>query len=985
MRGWIVVLIAGALAAVLGFALVGDGTEPSPRGSTSDTPASDRRQPPELQGAAEDAGTPERAAPASARPVAAFGPDAPWARGLVVDSRRRPVEGAEIVVTIEGQETDRTTTDAEGLYRVRFGSHEARVRHGLMRVRKGDRGADQHVYLSAYRRGGFAYEPIVLETLRELVIAVEHAGAPRAGARVVVMDARRGATAEPVAEGTTDASGRLPLAGVPGAVLRVHAHAAGFGRGMAQVAGGAQGTVTVELPPDRTITVKVLDAGSQSPVEGATVWVSGAGALPFPSGPGCLPALPPLTTGSDGTVQVSGLPAGYLIVAARAEDRYMRNAGMRAERSTVTPDGTEATVLLYPARTVRFPLADDSKPVADGTMLALTRYQPLTGYDLATTVAAIEDGQLVLHQFPPGHDWGHVVTLEGLWAKWQVPFDKDVGAPVTFRPAHDIRMKLTWSDGTPATGQHLSAILAPRGRGGPVVTDAEGVAVFPRCIAERAHVLWTPVPGVHGRSIADLTLETDPGTVECTIERPVTVELAVRVKGQPRIPHGYRITIQNPHADPLSPRKEQVTKAQVDEDPGRGLLRFVWLPFAANRVMPVTLAVEGMPDVTAEPMRGTDGIWRAAFDMQESSTLVVAVTKPESGRYMLMVERWLEDAGSWRALFDSPVWRAGRRGVDGVHTFKGFAPGRYRVQDRRSGIASAPFDLLDGGESLHVALDLGAAMQFTGRVEVPSGECADFATVRVAGREHGAVSRANPVPLKPDGTWQFAAVRGERLQLLVEHPLLKAPEIPPAFVVGGEPAVVRLRKGPEVVFTIAGSDETTRDPAPNASPSWHSSVRVRVERAEDLATVKYGRMAVGTKGRFRLGVKAPGIYSVQIEMPGRLPWIRDGVEIGTGATDLGTITLSAGTVLTARLFRGEKPLPQRLAIVATRVGGRPHETTGHQLKQGDPPTIEVKALGAGTYRVEAKRMFGLGAQDPLFTTEVESDGRTPVTVDIRLP
>jgi hypothetical protein len=417
----------------------------------------------------------------------------------------------------------------------------------------------------------------------------------------------------------------------------------------------------------------------------------------------------------------------------------------------------------------------------------------------------------------------------------------------------------------------------------------------------------------------------------------------------------------------------------IREDADAAELSFRCLPAAGGEAPAVTVRAEGFPDAVATPTRDPSGVWRADVDLQPGATLRARVTPPEGGRYFLRLEWW--DGRRWISLLDHPGYRAGRVAVDGVHTFGGLAPGRYRLTEHYTQQSSDPVELR-AGVGVDVTFDLAGTILVRGRVEVPEGEEPAYVAVHVEGREYGAVSVANPVQVTPEGTFEFRATRGERLVLVGKHPLLAPSGAPVAFVAGTDQPVLRFVAGPQVVFRIDGSDLTTAQPNPNISPTWWSPVRVRFWKADEVDGDGTSRPTIARDGRFRAASPGPGTWALQIEQPGFAPIVLDFVDLGSGVTDLGTLRQSEGATLTVRLHPGEKGLPSNVRVQAELQGPRAYSVWGGELTAGEPPTVTLKGLGPGRFRVVV--LEGFGQETPLAEAAIESAGTGSLAVDLNL-
>ena len=982
MRAAVSILALGALAGIVWWLLAGGVAEPPPEPGATLRPGSpDAPESPVLEGRGPQpnvASPPVQDAPVSANTAA----ETPVvAAGIVVGEDQQPVAGAEIAAWIQGVQTGTARSAADGSFDVALLPRDAEHRFGRMELRHGHSGATRIVYVSPWSEDRLDFGRIALAGMHGVTVRVMRGGAPVAGARVMVGQAALMRGEAPFPMLSTGADGLARFAGVLGPKVGAYAVAEGTGRAYRELHLPADGIVDLELPDERTGVIRVKHGVTGAPVAGAEVFLGGGGTLPPPGGPGCLPPYPDLRTGSDGSLTVAGLPQGYVWVVARGEGLAMRNNGLMVERVMLQPDASEAEVTLWPYRAVRFPITESGAGApAEGTVLTVRRYQPLSGYDVREPEARIEDGQLVLEPFPPGFDTGHVATDDRRWARWTTPLDKDVGEAVTFQHVYDLRVRLLWRDGSPAAGELLGVHLSPRGRMDPARTDAHGEAVFPRCLAESATVSWTPREKGFGMPLGSANLVTDPGLRIFTIDRPIDIVLRVLEGGRPRLPPGLRVSV--PDLDPDSALGgDRDLYGETQQDAAAGEVRLRWLPLPDGTAPPVTLEAEGMPAVTVVPKKGEDGVWRADAQLVAGGTLRARVLPPEGGRYWIQLEQERPDGQGWIFLHDHPGYQAGRRGVEGVHTMPGLSPGRYRLVEGYTNLASEPFEVV-GGAEVELEFDLGAIVVVQGRVVVPDGENPAYASFGVEGRTAGQTSTRNPGRVKADGSFEFRARRGERIGLVVQHPFLRPLQAATYFVAGKEEPVLRLGPGPYLMFRLEGSDLSTADPSPSMLPSWHSPVHVRVCAPGAWDPEAPPRPAMAVHGLCRVGAPAPGTWTLRIEQHGFVPILLEDVKVGDGATDLGTVRFSEGATLTVRLGLGEGGLPQALNVEVQREGERPYSTWGSEVQPGEPLTVVVKGLGAGRFKVLVRKTWARG--DPIGEAVVESDGHTPLSVHVKL-
>ena len=977
----LLVVVAGLAVAWIAWLLFATPERGDP-GTGASSDASDAT--PEMKGQPGLAGQGTAARAPEDAPVEASLPAVDGVRltAIVVDEHRRPVGGAQVVAAMGGRDIGRATSTADGRFEVRLPPRGVDAAFGQLRLRAGRRGAQRPIFLGPDGTDRVDYGRIALVPMHDVSVRVLRDGAPVAGAQVVLgqtQGARPGARF-PTAQSDADGLARFDEA--LGPRVQIHAWIEGRGRAFQEVAVPADGPIDIELPPDRTATIHVRRAGTDAPVAGAEVFVGGGGTLAPPAGIGCLPPYPPLRTGEDGTLVVSGLPQEHVSLVARAPGLGMRSQGRTTERAFLKPDESEKTLTLYPYRAIRFPISEAGAGAPpDGTPLTVRRYQPLVGYDVGHPEARIEDGQLVIEPFPPGFDWGHVVSEDGRWAQWRIPQDKNEGEPVEFRAVHDVRVRLQWRDESPAVGEILWAILRPRGQTKRLRTDENGEVLFPHMVAETAAVMWTSSEQGFGMPLGRVNLVSDPGLVTFTIDRPIDIVLALRSGGKPLLPEGLKVSVPDLDPNRFGGGPRDVFN-EIHEDAARGELSFRWLPMPDGSAPPVTLEAKDIAETTVTPTKGEDGVWRARVELARAATMHVRVAVPEGTRYFLKLEQWKEGDGSWVYLHDHPGYRQGRRAVEGIHVIPALGPGRYRLVEHYTGLASDPIEVSGGGD-IDVPFDLTAIVEVKGRVVVPEGEDPMYASIHVKDRDRGAVSTMNPIVPKKDGTFSFRATRGERLTLVAEHPLLRPKAEPKPFVVGTDEPILRLGPGPHLVFRLEGSDLTTHEPNGNASPAWWSPVHVRVRPPERWDSEGRTYPAIATKGLCRCAAPGPGTWTVRIEQPGLVPILLEDVKVGSGATDLGTLRFTRGATLTVRILAGEGGLPQGLRARAVHQGTHPYACWAGKVAAGEPPTMTMTGLGPG--RFEVSLVKGVMRGETVVTRTVESDGSSDLTLDLKLP
>ena len=915
------------------------------------------------------------------------------ATGRVLDATRQPVKGALVIASRVGQELGRATTGKDGTYRLSMSPSLMGLVTIGMRATSGKRTASGALYLGTAL--GVALDPLertvvdlVLRDGQPLSLRVVHEGKPVAGAVVYAQEAQSASViaGAPIAAPNTDDEGKTRIPLVSGQLVAVYAAAEGYGRAYQKIQIPCRDVVDVELPKDRTITVRVVEAGSNAPVEGAEVHLAGEGTHPIPRGIGCLPPMKPIATGADGRAVISGAPPTHIWVVARAPELAMLNQGWSVERAILQKNDHEITVTLHRYTTLRFPVTEsDVASPASGTALKLVQYQGLNNYYQSSPTARFEEDHIIIEEFPPGHDWGHVIAPNGTWASWQVPAAGKPAVPTRFRHACDFTVQATWTDGTPAEGVSLSLWMQPRGQQGPLKTNDKGVVTFEGCCAETANVRWNlAAPGNWGLTVGEGALSGRTKSIDVTLAPTVPVTVDVTIDGEPGLPPSYRISAPPLHGE----RAVGVGQPIISEDPVAGRLFFSWPLQPAAEQPSITFTSAGYPEVKATLVRESDGKWTAEVKLETASTLRVRIKKDEGRKAWLRVERWHEQYGRFHYLHDDPAYQAGRRPVSGVYTFRGFSPGRYRLIDGYSGIASDPFEIVTGSEPMEIAFDITDAVTVQGRVVVPKGHQPAFARIHVAGRTSGRLSVSNSIRVGTDGRFEFHGRRGETLPLAVNHPVLSLKEPHVEFEVGSGELILPLVEGPTVTFRVAGSTATTPAPKPGVHVSPTSLVFVRIVASLDaLSTPEAIRDApysqtLANEGRFLCKAPKPGRWFILLHHMGNVPHLLRDVEIGTGTTDLGTISFSKGATLTVEFQKGAAPMPMAVAVRATHQKAPAYVVSSFGRPDGVKAGATLSGLGAGRFKLVCQ---AVGKREVIHSEEIESDGTTAIKLIVPLP
>ncbi len=915
------------------------------------------------------------------------------AKGRVLDEARRPVASATIVARYKSDIVGRTKSKQDGTYELPTRPPVTGLAQVSVRASH-----DGRVARASFFAGNSISVPfttnerkvaeLILSRGQRLELRVVHAGKPIANAAVYARERRNASQTvggAPIAAPHTDTHGKTAFELVSGEIVDVFIAASGYGRAHQQIALPADGVIDVELPLDRVVTVNVVHGASGEPVADAEVCIAGQGTMPPPRGIGCLPPMTPITTGEDGKAVIHGAPPTHIWVVARAPKLAMLNSGWSVERAILQKGENEITVKLYEYETLRFPIGESKvAPPANGTALKLVQYQALHGYYRSTPKARVEDGHVVIDDFPPGHDWGHVEAPNGTWAMWRIPPRGKPVAPIAFRHTCNLTVHAAWPDGSPARDVRMRLHTQPRGAHGPSVTNEQGTVTFERLCADSAVVWWNLHDESHiGIPVGTIALAGKQVSMNVTLHRLSSADVFVTIDGVPRLPSSCRLM-----APPLQgSRLVWVIPEFMTEAPSEGRMTFKWPLNRDQSGHRVKLTALGYAEVEATLTKQEGDRWRADIALHSTSTLRVVMKRNEDLKGWLKVERWNERHHTFESLYDDPAFRAGNRPVNGVYTFRGFKPGRYRLVEALSSIHSDEFELVAGSKPVEIIFDVTAATKVMGRVTVPGGHRAAFARVQVAGRKSGRVSSSNPVRVAKDGSFELHARRGETLNLVAHHPVLSMRHPHQAYKVGSGEAVLNLTAGPTVSFQVNGSDYTSPDPDPRSSGGRLTDISVRFTKSladlkEEIATQRRATQTIASNGRYKCKAPEPGRWSMVVYRYGDVPYVKRDIDIKAGETDLGTIDISKGATLKITFEKGEKPLPSAIFIRAEHLGVPHYQTSGMARPAGTHPGGTVTGLGEGRFRL---KFIEMSKRDAIHTQEIDSDGTSTIKLSVRLP
>ena len=523
----------------------------------------------------------------------------------------------------------------------------------------------------------------------------------------------------------TDAEGRLRL-DLPEGTARILAVAEGSGRQVAWVTMPREQSdpLVIELPPERLVTVEVVDGASGAPVPDAEVTASEMVQAPgasYVTSAAWWPPLDPSHTDANGRLVMRGIGTDQRVWVVANAEGYPIAAGIppRFQTVRIEPGATSVRIEMAPARTVRWPIEEGPVPApGEGSAIVI---RPAPGTYLADvqipTQGRVESADLVVSGWPPGYLHGLAVAPDGSMARLGAKEGEDVGYPITFFPSRRIDVLVRYPDGEPAQGWFVNlrnqgnnplAPPAPTGPDGRAVI--EGLYGGPHGLVQ-VHVsdrneAWSGTPA------GTVDLARGDGSLEATVERTRDAVLRFTLGGAPHLPPDPRISVGTTYA------------ASPERDEEAGEVHFPWRPQPGRAQAPLHVEADGFLPVSRQvDVPAPDEPLVEEIALEPAGSFVVRVTLPEDGQVRVAVQAWKPETSTWESLW-LPMTRMGgyaQPDANGIIRFTPLAAGRYRGLETLAGVASPIVDVKPGASPPEVALDLGRAGYAKGRVVVPEG------------------------------------------------------------------------------------------------------------------------------------------------------------------------------------------------------------------------------------------------------------------------
>ncbi len=998
LRGWVLALVfvaVGVGAYVLSNQMLFTSTQYMPvESNTVDTKESETNAPMLAQEADDDTAVALRGDPSVRQSPKTDDQASIRVVGRVEDSERNVVEGASVEIQYDGNTLGTATTGTEGSYEISFAlpaMWERRIPTQVLATTADGRMGLTTLFLpqvsrtdTRVRTGDLKVQPIVVVHPQSLQLEVTSDCDGGIPATVHLVHSLFGQyTVRRTRK--TDKDGSLRLERVPQGHWLIVASAPGCGQGRVDIAvpRKARAPINIVVPRERSVTVLVREATTEKPVPGANVYVGITSRdrgirreTPLFTSPS------QLVTDERGQCLVSGLaPDDHLNVRAEA-DGYPVRFG-RSSRASVGPGVSQAkpgettcVVELPLPRTIRWPMEDKGHGVpTEGATIVLKPFAN-SGLNNIPSTGRVEDGHIVVEGWGPGYA-SAIAYADGVGAaRLHAKRDSDVGSPAAFYPLRKIELFAKEPDGSPAIGVWLSA----RGPGNnliqsPAETNDDGYAVLRDLYSTpgwrvNCFVSRTNTPFARA-ALGAVDLSNGDGRFEHTFPRERTLRVTITVDGAPP-PKGFNQDVVWGE-----------TNVSLKPD-AQGVCDVVFAPLTETGIasLPIRMGGYRVEKPVSADLSLPDPI-PVPVALRRTYKVLVNVTLPKDGRHRVYYQAWDADKKSWQP---SPLAHmstgADRADANGVVTFGGLAPGRYRAVDATSGLATVSFDVGPSSPTASVALDLSGAGWAKGKVVPPDGVSYVGFSVGAEGERPsgfamygmGPGTVGKPVD-RTDGTFWFRTVAGQPKRIRLYHPTCLPHPTKGFATVDGPIEGIEL-------YAIQGPTATvTLDPPPQISMNPGSARRLTAYlyrdamRAEEKAPIHV--MLNGAHDTLTLGGYKPGTYTLWVDVPNKAPLVMPKVTLTNESIDLGTVATNPGSTFRLIVKVKDGQSPPRMHIFATAQRG-----PTYSRRADGAGTLTIRGICKGSFRVNG---MSYGSSNARIDEVIEFDGVNDVerVIDLR--
>ncbi len=940
----------------------------------------------------------------SSAPIAAA--DSPPARvplarvlGRVVDAAHFPAQTASIELHIPGSVTLKANSGADGRFEIGiFGELPDPKRPALLVARDGAgaiartlvwtgrwQRAEDSAAADALLRNTSDVGKMVLQPSCSIEVLVTDAGRPAIGA-ALALEIDLGLHTE-VARLNTDALGRACAELLPAGLLRIRA-ALGDRVARKNVFLPADAETQLELEPAASYDVEVVEAGTNTPIAGASIRVIESIAIPAAFGLDAMSSSEVWTvaelhretvqTDASGRARVAQLELGGRYELGVEAQGYVALPDPQAfppRGFKLTDPGRAARVELKPtpARKFRWPIIAGELPVpAEGTPLEVINEFAAPWQGTVATASdrgRVEAGELIVEHLSGGRMINRTYlakTPDGALAllragdfsesKLSAPASMGIlGEPISFRRPRKLEVLLRNSRGEPMAEASVSVRKdgCPAMRE-PVWTNAEGRATF-----EGLHggvvTVSAVAPGAtgQGESIGDVDLEQGDGRLEATLPGSFLARIVLRIDGVPRLPAIFRT---NPRA--------------IEEFPERGELLLKVPAAPAGNSSSVLVESEGFLSAHGELRAPTDAAEALLeLDLVRAGELFVDVRWAGNQRIELCVQHFDEQTGEWgkdeASRWFAPLNTA--NGPGGSFRFAEMPSGRWRAIELKSGSLSNEAELTSLTLHARVELSLGVEQSVSGHVEVPAGESPSSVVILVDGFDSSEFGPKSWPGEQPPRGGRVDSSGNFKLRIPGDRDVTLRPWHP--WLVPAEDSAITTRVGISNVVLELVAGRELRIPAAAAVQQGARKLRIAAFAKDVGIGVPIWIHAPIVDGVARTSGIASGRWTLWIDtLTNCAPLTLADVEVGAGVTTLAPLALSPGSSLRVRLRVPPGGTAPR-TFVDAKSRGEPNFR--RSFTSNGESVVVLAGLSAGRYSVRIGHMTALAS---LKDFEIEVDG-----------
>jgi hypothetical protein len=858
--------------------------------------------------------------------------------GRVVDARRYPRDGVEVLVLRDGNPIGGVRTAGGGRFRIDVGPiQSAEDRFFIHAIDPSGRAAIKG--LGAPRgRAEWDAGTLELEPAHDLAVRVLEGGSPVAGARVVCSW-----DSHVVFERVTDGAGEAVFPQLT-ATLPWHLHAVSAqglrGRARVILTHIEPEPIVIDLVRGHDVKVTVVDAVSSEPIAGARVvpWVS----APHSGNVRMVSGNPEPATDAEGVTFVRGiLDADWPVHLYVAAPLYRGRRSMHV----VDQDVPDVRVALIPAprRRVSWPVKPGELSVpADGEIIRFRSRDvakpgclPHQGHMVGgrLVVDGIEHDRWGALAFDPGGGIALVSALGGA----------ETGPEIAFRRPRKIEVVVRDASHQPVPGfgvvlrNPANALMAPQ-----AVTDAEGRAVFNGLCGRFVHVFVGPAEGLGGHEVARGTIDLThgDGRLDVQVCDEQVVVLDVSIDDERRLPSTFSLYVDNGHL------------TSVEEDAERAILRLTVRPHEAAGAMSVTMTSPSLLSLTRPiPSRPLAEETRLPMALLSSTILLIDVIPPPDGAYELSIEGFDKETHTW-AFKGHPDWRP----KDDRYEVLPLSAGRYRIRETVSGVSNE-VDVPNEPGVHQATIDLSVLAWADGHVILPEGVEPEQVRIHTLG-----TNVASEASVGSDGTFTLRIPVDRVVTVSASHPLCRPHPARGSLALTNShnDILLELIAGPRARFRIGGPP-----------PISDTLPRVLLFRGQAAGIPQSEHPVISEDGAFTFGAFEPGTYTLWIDLPDHAPLVLPHVTLTDRDTDLGELAFDPGSSLRVDILTSPDDRAPDISVSATHQQDPPYSRS----KNSDGES-EAVLLGLGRGRFKVLIMMIQGGRR--VEHEITVDGTTDV-------